>query len=367
MRDYWAERLLATILNWAPDRIATERPIIQALAEYKYNEYQQFSPGMHFIESLALWLGQFEEEKRPAAYEFVRRRLLFISSSEVYHLVSIAYPDIVLPKLIRLIATETRINPHHVGKVVASSVFKQSIRQCLFAGLSDGAHIGVFRRVNRKSLTNEQVLQSHEITKARAKSLREELGKNLKTLGVKASEAKQAKFTTVVFLDDFSGSGMTCLRKINDTWTGKVAKFFTESQKNGLVDKENLRVLLVLYVASQQARDYLSTELAKYCATLDGNVECDVCPVHLVPNDVRIDRNNLTDDMAEIQAKYFDGQVTDKHILIGGTNGDFGYADGALPLVLGHNTPNNSISLLWAYDHCDPRGLFPRVSRHLEQ
>ena len=49
MRDYWAERLLATILNWAPDRIATERPIIQALAEYKYNEYQQFSPGMHFI------------------------------------------------------------------------------------------------------------------------------------------------------------------------------------------------------------------------------------------------------------------------------------------------------------------------------
>ena len=39
-----------------------------------------------------------------------------------------------------------------------------------------------------------------------------------------------------------------------------------------------------------------------------------------------------------------------------------------LPLVLAHNTPNNSVYLLWA-DKPDLRtkALFPRVSRHREE
>ena len=41
-----------------------------------------------------------------------------------------------------------------------------------------------------------------------------------------------------------------------------------------------------------------------------------------------------------------------------------GFADGRLPLVLSHNTPNNSIYLIWAEDGHKVLGLFPRVSRH---
>jgi hypothetical protein len=37
-----------------------------------------------------------------------------------------------------------------------------------------------------------------------------------------------------------------------------------------------------------------------------------------------------------------------------------------LPLVLHHNTPNNSICLLWSYEDTQVRGLFPRIKRHKE-
>jgi hypothetical protein len=56
MRDALAERLLGSVMEWSNEDIARQRPILQALASLKYDEYQQFSPGMRFVESLALWL-----------------------------------------------------------------------------------------------------------------------------------------------------------------------------------------------------------------------------------------------------------------------------------------------------------------------
>ena len=60
MRDRVAEELLARVLEWASEDVARERPLIQALAAYKYDEYQQFSTGSRFIENLALWLKEGE-------------------------------------------------------------------------------------------------------------------------------------------------------------------------------------------------------------------------------------------------------------------------------------------------------------------
>jgi len=45
-------------MEWSNEDIARQRPVLQALASSKYDEYQQFSPGMRFVESLALWLQQ---------------------------------------------------------------------------------------------------------------------------------------------------------------------------------------------------------------------------------------------------------------------------------------------------------------------
>ena len=59
MKDRLAEELLGKVMNWSPGEVASNLPPLQAIADYKYDEYQQFSPGMRFIESLALWLSQF--------------------------------------------------------------------------------------------------------------------------------------------------------------------------------------------------------------------------------------------------------------------------------------------------------------------
>jgi len=56
MKDALAEQLLATVLGWKPSDVAKERPVLQAMASLKYDEYEQFSPGLRFLESLALWL-----------------------------------------------------------------------------------------------------------------------------------------------------------------------------------------------------------------------------------------------------------------------------------------------------------------------
>jgi len=61
--------------------------------------------------------------------------------------------------------------------------------------------------------------------------------------------------------------------------------------------------------------------------------------------------------------KYYDKElIEDKHTQ---KNIQLGFSDCALPLILEHNTPNNSVPLLWTYDYSDIfKGLFPRIPRH---
>ncbi|MBN1330467.1 MAG: hypothetical protein JXA54_13415 [Candidatus Heimdallarchaeota archaeon] len=42
----------------------------------------------------------------------------------------------------------------------------------------------------------------------------------------------------------------------------------------------------------------------------------------------------------------------------------FGFAGCLIPVILEHNTPNNSIFILWAYEDLEFVGLFPRITRH---
>ena len=69
---------------------------------------------------------------------------------------------------------------------------------------------------------------------------------------------------------------------------------------------------------------------------------------------------DLIEDLIE---KYYDSQIEDRHT---GKDLELGFSRCALPLVLHHNTPNNSIALLWSYEdeNFNLRGLFPRVKRH---
>src|SRR4051812_23567153 len=99
-------------MNWSDAEKAAQRAFLQDLARYKYDEYQQYAPGRRFIESLALWLRQFQTETdRRAAYEFVRKRLIFISTAEMRYLVDLSFAAAIRPLLIARAANQARVDP----------------------------------------------------------------------------------------------------------------------------------------------------------------------------------------------------------------------------------------------------------------
>jgi len=369
MRDQLAERLLARVMGWAPDDVARERPVLQAMAAYKYDEYQQFSPGMRFVESLALCLsGLRTPAERHTFYEFVKTRLIFFSAAEINHLVSIAYPDFVRPRLLRRVAEQQGLNHYHVAKVAGTDAFRVRERECLFLGLSDGAQTDAFRRSSSPHIGHEQVLQSYEISLGRVEKLIEKLRADVATIEGRETREPPARFRTVVLLDDFSASGTSYLRSKDGLFKGKIGDFHRDlthpdNPMSQLVDLKDLEILLVLYMATEQARTHLNTALGELCRP--HSIPFDILVVHPIDSKVCLLPGH-GDAIEQILDDYYNAAaMEDDHTREGKTDLKFGFAGCGLPLVLSHNTPNNSIYPLWS-DKAKMRPLFPRVSRHKE-
>ena len=107
MKDENARQLLAKVMSWeevdvTASDISRSVSNLQLLADFKYDHYQRFEPGKRFMESLALWLSQFEKQDRQTAFNFVIEHLVYFSDKELSHLVRTAYPDWILQERIRL-------------------------------------------------------------------------------------------------------------------------------------------------------------------------------------------------------------------------------------------------------------------------
>lgn len=361
MKEQLAERLLAKVMKWKPENIAAERPVLQALARYKYDEYQQFGPGQKFIESLALWLDSMEEEHREPAYDFVRKRLVFFSAAEMKHFVGTAYPYYIKPALLKNFASIHGIPWDEMRSARDSREFSIYQSSTLFLGLSDGAKTDIFRRANEGIVTHEQVLQSYEIRKRRVGKLIEKLRERIEKLTNEKSP--DALFSTVVLLDDFSASGTSYLRENdNSEIEGKLMELASDFQggdASELIDRNNVRIVLTLYVATQQALDQLLRLAAKI--SLFQSAQFQVVVVHPLPNEIRIVPGDSLD--ALLDAHYDAETMEDEHTKKGGAGIKYGYAACGLPVVLTHNTPNNSIFPLWRGNKM-LRPLFPRSIRH---
>lgn len=368
MRALLAERLLATVMDWSPEDIARERPVLEVLARLKYDEYQQFSPGMRFVESLAYWLSQFRSPiERETAYRFFRSKLIFFSTAEMNHFVSMAYSDHIRPHLLSKAAEESGVNVWHLPRAVGRRELAVLERQTLYLGLSDGARTDVFRRFN-PDLSHEQVRQSHEIAEERVDKLIDKLRKGLTRILGGAPSDEQCRFRTVVLLDDFSASGVSYLRQEKEVWAGKVGTLLTSlldptDAMTGLVNPADLDILVVLYMATDYATRYLSHELQSICEPrkIRGRLSV-VCSLG---DHVRIERGQDPPLDALIDAYYDDDNET-ASTKLGGTDLKYGFHGCGLPVVLTHNTPNNSIGLLWANGSA-MRPLFPRISRHKDR
>jgi len=368
MRGPLAERLLANVMGWTPEDVARERPVLQMLGNVKYDEYKQFAPGMRFTESLALWLRQFASlDERRIAYDFVRCRLVFLSDAEMAHIVNIAYPDHIKPLLLERTAEQIGVPTHMVGRIESSDEFSELQRRTLFLGLSDGARIDSFRRANPE-LSHEQIWQTFEITPEKAKTMAQHLQEDLSQVSGRSLDTCPSRFSSVFLLDDFSGSGISYIRKEAESgFGGKIARFYMQLRLNGsglsvLVDTEHLCVGIVLYVATEQAMEHLQRLLAEMSPEL--GVNWHTVGVQPLSSDTMVTEDG-DPQFIKLMTQYYDSSVEDEHTRKGGETVRLGFGGCALPIVLTHNTPNNSVFLLWA----DPirtkiRGLFPRVSRH---
>jgi len=364
MQDSNAAKLLARVMDWQDQEPVLKHVAeLQLLAFFKYDYYQRFSPGRRFIESLALWLKQLEPSDRPAALELVKEKLVFFSDAEISHLVEIAYPDLIVQERLRLVAEENGIPTYKVGELSRHPRFKELRLKSLYLGLSDGARTNELRRASNHQINNEQIWQAYELGEQKSESMLKDLKEKLVEAGF---QSQAPHFNLVWLLDDFSGSGNTYIRYDSEkkSYGGKLQKIYEQLHQRRLIDPSHYEVFLVLYVATRQAIDHIEYWSERFTSErgfkpLQLRVLC------------KLERslaltNNPTPALANLLANtlYFDPKANDKHMKVGGSDGRLGFANCALPVVLSHNTPNNSVYLLWGPEQLSYPGLFPRVVRH---
>lgn len=367
MKERNAASLLAKVLGLKDiDGVPDYFSGLKLLSDYKYDSYQQFGPGRKFIENLALWLERLDEEDRSAAIKLVNERLVYFSDAEMSHLVSTAYPDLIIKECIRLVSEELDIPSYKVGKIGRARRFKELRLKSLYLGLSDGARTNELRRSSSGQIGNEQIWQAYELSVEKAKDMAKDLDEQLNKEGIKR---RDPRFNIIWLLDDFSGSGNTYIRydHKNGEYKGKLKKVFERLYRGDLIDTSHCEVFLLLYVATKQAVDHIEYWAGRF--TSENNYK----PIQIkviCPIGSSYSLNNEED--AELlgfleKEKYYDQSASDAHTQVGGTdNVRMGFAGCALPVVLSHNTPNNSIYLLWGPEDNSVFGLFPRVSRHRE-
>lgn len=355
MKDSLAQELLAKITtDWTIERLTKERKDLQLLSDYKYDEYQQFEPGMRFIERLALWLEQFEPESRNIAYEFIKDNLIFISTAELHHLIRITYPDFIRHYLIEQIAPELGVDEYMHEKIVSDNRFCALERQCLFFGLSDGAQIGVFRRFS--ALKHEQVHPTYSISEEKANEILCEISEQAPKSGV-------SKCRFVFLIDDFSASGKSYLRRENGDLTGKIYKFYQQLKEKNTIAKicdENVKICVVLYLATKKATRYIRETAS------EENIPITVIPIHELNDSVCMIEDDLK-DFARLVLEKFDEDyvVTDAYRKGKCDKPHMGFDECGMAVVLSHNCPNNSLPILWSESKLkNTMALFPRFVRH---
>jgi hypothetical protein len=369
MKPDLALRLLGSLMKWDFFKANEEFKWLSLLVDYKYDHYQGYSPGARFLINLINWLKQFPaHEQREVAYKFIREKLIFINQREMHHLINLSMPIIdsearrIVAKDLNLKFYETWSNPTAIKRLRLLKM------RTLYVGLSDGARIDVFRRDNEGDVSNEQVVPSVEISLQKWKSLSKKLRERLDN---EDFEKESALFERVCLIDDFTGSGSSLIRWEKDEWDGKVPdKFCKQCADNKVFGQsitDNVYIHIHHYLASEQASVSIKEALINFGKTLP-DITFALTFSHVLNKNAVINDSNDADLVALIKG-WYDNEIEDKHK---GKNIWYGYKQCGLPLILDHNTPNNSIALLWAISPenstCSTlmRPLFPRKQRHID-
>jgi hypothetical protein len=363
MNNELSQAILAKVMSWSETEDIKYRSLLQTMASYKYDDYQQFSSGMRFIESLAQWLNRFESiAERKIAIDFIVDNLVFISNREMNQLVHGVYHDFIKKDLIEKVSNENDIARFKIKQITNSLEFKKLKRQCLFLGFSDGAKIEIFRRANA-TLSHEQIYQTYELSPSRAIKMQDELVKDLKKILNRDPTHTEAKFKKVYLIDDFTASGTSYIREENGSLVGKIKNISDELRtRTNIIDKSNFELNIIFYLCTNQAYDHIMRLVSKLPAPIPK-----IHAIYKFDDNLKIRSSDPIHELC-LKDEYYDQDLLeDEHTKKGGNNVKLGFADCALPIILSHNTPNNSIPLLWSYAESKKFvGLFPRIPRHKE-
>lgn len=355
MNDRMGLDLIAEVMGWPDDqaRATQEYAWLRMMSAVKYDSYSFFRAGVRFIETLATWLKQFEPKDREAAYAFVKTRLVYVSLPEIQCLVENFIPEVVTPNLRSVVASDLGMKPYEVWKdAKGAAAFNKRLRKVLFVGLSDGSRIDLLRRSNFSRISQEQVVPMMNVDIEKWRDLNDNL---VKHDGMKPNE----KFEEVYLVDDFTASGTTFIRQVNGEWKGKLKKFndivvdARETLRAGFPIADRYSLHVHHYISSHQARKNLDDRLA--VAAQDWEEKSfgtySISEGLILPEALPLS-NSGDDATIRLCEKYYDPALfkrLEKHCREAGMDTmKLGYAYCALPVVLEHNTPNNSIPLLWA-------------------
>ncbi|MEG8221367.1 hypothetical protein [Sphingobium sp. D43FB] len=359
-----ALNLVADVMDWDNEVATREYGWLRLISAMKYDGYSDFRAGVRFLESLVSWLRHFDKADRPAAYAFVKERLVYISTLEMQRVIETFIPEIVTPYLRRSVAAELGIKPYQVWQSAdGTKAFIRRLRRCLFVGLSDGSRIDVLRRANAGRLSQEQVIPMMNVDDEKWKSLAGDL---------KEEQGPDARFDDVYLIDDFTASGTTFIRFPDGKPKGKLHKFerIVQDAKARLTADDfpladGYTLHIHHYVSTKQAHDALDERVAEANEKLPNKSfgTTIITEGMLLPGNLRLAKIDTetravtltypTDGpIVDLCGRYYDDYLSkrlEKHGKEAGLiDMKYGYADCALPLVLEHNTPNNAIPLLWA-------------------
>jgi hypothetical protein len=231
----------------------------------------------------------------------------------------------------------------------------------------------ILRRANAGRISNEQTVLAPIVDYEKWKDLQKELRNDL------PGADNDPKFARVYVIDDLTASGTTLIRYDEESqkWKGKLPKLREAicQARTALGDEFPLAQDLALHV-----HHYIATE----SALRDVQKLCDQAAATFAEtwwfSSIRLSASMVLKDSVKLRAAddpfvaltdvYYDAILENRHAKESGiTNMRLGYKECALPLILEHNTPNNSVSLLWAETEGQEgahamRPLFRRTTRH---
>ena len=373
-------KILSQIMAWdqeESDEARSEFDWVLFMSAYKYDGYRDYLAGARFIEHLCTWLQQFKKEDRAVAYRFIKEKLIYFSPEEIQRLVEKFFPEIVQKDLITSVANQLNIKPYQIWSSEKNiAKYEWEKRKTLFMGLSDGARLGALRRSNAGTLSNEQIVITTQTDQTKWASLLVDLRKDLKKNRANVNVSNE-RFSRVYLLDDFTGSGTSVLPDIRFTkgkLKGKLYKFAKSLESDGVNPfDDDFSVVVHHYIGTEDVRSRIESVYAEVRQEFNamGLKNISFTFGLLLPTKIKYG-NEVDDEFVRLCQEYYNDAIEGdgEH---GGQSGIkekmFGYGQCGLPIVLEHNTPNNSLPLIWA-DTADielgpkMRPLFRRRERH---